>query len=100
MSLVEAQLRDRNMIFAEIKHQYPSKHQWTVADLQYGPPPETWLVHTRPPRPRAGVPTPAHYEVEVGRPDKATGRSTVTIVGIYLKTQEQMRYTAGSILYH
>jgi hypothetical protein len=100
MALVEAQLSDKVQIFLDIKNQYPSKHEWTVDDLEYTTPPENWLAQTRPLRPRAGAPTPAHYEVEVSPPNQRTGRSTVTIIGINLKTQKKLRYTAGSILYH
>jgi len=53
-SLNEAELRDRNAVFACLKDGYDPKRTWTVNDLTWNGPTEAWLQPTRPARPRAG----------------------------------------------
>ena len=58
MPLTEIELSDTNAVFAEIKRGYGQQRFWTVGDLSYTPPGETWLAGTRPARPRAGAAAP------------------------------------------
>jgi hypothetical protein len=96
MPLTEIELSDTNAVFAEIKRSYGQQRFWTVGDLSYTPPGETWLAGTRPARPRAGAAAPPQYEVQLEVAQGVVNRLTVFIV--WTGTTGQIRTIVGSIV--
>jgi hypothetical protein len=99
MPLSEADLKTSAAVFNEIKNSHPSIHSWTVKDLDYKPPPDTWLAKTRKTRPRAGVDIPVTYTVRVDALNTENGKAGVFVVGYDLTAQKEIEYKAGGIVW-